>query len=126
MGLFKSRENEFDTRLDDRLVVIDIEQLTSDIVYLDEITDESLKSVGRYVVPKQDCTVTTSSEGRVWIVKAETKIITDLQRIARLEQSTVLKQLTNYTEPEKENPNTDLRFWGVAALLFVSIIAAIF
>ena len=126
MGLFNKKEDEFNTQLEDRLVVIDIEQRTSDIVHLDEITDEHVMATGRYVIPREDCTVTTSPEGRVWIVKAETKIITELARIARLEQSTVLKQLTNYRPPETVNPNADMFKWGLFALLFVAIIAAAF
>lgn len=127
MGLFGKKEvDEFNVLLDDRLVVIDTEQRTSEIVYLDEITDTHVQATGRYVVPKEECEVTTSPEGRVWIVKANTHIITELQRIAKLEQSIVLKQLTNYKPPVVDNPNMDMKFWGLAALLFVAIIVAAF
>lgn len=122
----RKKVDEFDMTLDDRLVVIDMDQRTSDIVYLDEITDTHVQATGRYVVPKSDCEVTTSAEGRVWIVKAETHVINELERIARLEQSIVLRQLTNYKEPLKDNPNTDMRFWALALLLFVAIIVAAF
>lgn len=127
MGLFsKKKDDEFNVLLDDRLVVIDLEQRTSDIVYLDEITDTHVQATGRYVVPREDCEVTTSSEGRVWIVKAQTHVITELQRLARLEQSIVLTQLTNFKPPVVENPNTDMFKWGLFVLLFVAIIAAAF
>ena len=122
----RKKEDEFNMLLDDRLVVIDIDQRTSDIVHLDEITDTHVQATGRYVVPKADCEVTTSDEGRVWIVKANTHVINDLERLARLEQNIVIRQLTNYKEPIKDNPNTDMRFWALALLLFVAIIVAAF
>ena len=127
MGLFrKKKEDEFNILLDDRLVVIDVQQRTSEIVYLDEITDTHVQATGRIVVPKEECEVKTSPEGRVWIVKADTHVITELERIARLEQSIVLKQLTNYKQPVVDNPNMDMKFWALALLLFVAIIVAAF
>ena len=127
MGLFsKKQEDEFNVLLDDRLVVIDTDQRTSEIVYLDEIIDTHVQATGRYVVPKEECEVTTSPEGRVWIVKANTHIITELQRLAKLEQSIVLRQLTNYKPPVVENPNTDMFKWALFVLLFVAIIVAAF
>lgn len=128
MRLFgKSKPNETDfIESDDRLVMIDVEKHTSDIVFVDQVTDTHIISTGKYSVPKADCEVTTSPNGRVYIVKAQTHVISELERIARLERSVVLQQLTNYKPPKEENPNMDMKFWALAALLFVAIIVAAF
>lgn len=49
-------------------------------------------------------------------------MIATVERLADLEQSIVLSQLTAYTEPKKDNPNLDLKFWGVAIALIIAII----
>lgn len=111
---------------DDRLILFDEEKRTSDIVRITDITDTAVMCAGRYSVPKADCEVTTSPEGRVYFYRAPSKVIEEVERLAKLEQSIVLQQLTNYKEPVKENPNLDMKFWGLAALLFVAIIVAAF
>lgn len=111
---------------DDRLIVFDDDKRTSDIVYITDVTDSAVISAGKYSVPKADCEVTTSPEGRVYFYRAPSKIIQEVERLAKLEQSIVLHQITNYKPPIKENPNLDMKYWALAVLLFVAIIVAAF
>lgn len=111
---------------DDRLIVFDEDKRTSDIVYVTDVTDVAVVSAGKYSVPREDCEVTTSPEGRVYFYRAPSQYVQEVQRLAKLEQSIVLTQITNYKPPVKENPNLDVKFWVVSVLLFVAIIMAAF
>lgn len=120
----KEEENFLD--LDDRLVIWENDGHNCEIYYVTEITDESVICAGRVVVPKGDCSVATSSEGRVWLYDAPKAHVHEVERLARLEKSMVLQQITNYKPEPKENPNLDMKFWALIGLLFVAIIAAAF
>lgn len=120
----KNIEEYFET--DHRLVVFNEDKRTCDIVQVTNITDVSIISAGRYSVPKADCEVTTSEEGLVFFYRAPSRVIQEVERLARLEQSIVLTQITQYKTEPKENPNLDMKFWAIAFLLFVAIIAAAF
>ena len=120
----KEEENFLD--LDDRLVIYESDGHNCEIYYVTEVSDEAVIAAGRAVVPKQDCHVSTSSEGRIWLYNAPKAHVHEVERLARLEQSMVLQQITNYKPEPKENPNLDMKFWALAALLFVAIIAAAF
>lgn len=122
----KKKEEENFLDLDDRLVIYANDAQTCEIYYVTEVSDESIICAGRAVVPKADCSVATSSEGRVWLYDAPKEHVHEVERLARLEQSIVLRQITNYKPDPPANPNLDMRFWGLAALLFVAIIAAAF
>lgn len=120
----KEEENFLD--LDDRLVIYENDGHNCEIYYVTEVSDESVIAAGRAVVPKADCHVSTSSEGRVWLYNAPKSHVHEVERLARLEQSIVLRQITNYKPEPPPNPNLDMKFWALAALLFVAIIAAAF
>lgn len=117
-------ENFLDT--DDRLVLYETDGHTCEIYYVTEVNDESVIAAGRAVVPKYECDVAVSQEGRVWLYQAPKAHIKEVERLARLEQSMVLQHITNYKPEPKENPNLDMKFWALALLLFVAIIAAAF
>lgn len=120
----KEEENFLD--LDDRLIVWNEENLSCDIHYVTEVNDESVIVAGRFVAPKKLCSVATSSEGRVYMYQAPAVAIEHIETLAKLEQSIVLQNITNYKPEPKENPNLDMKFWALAGLLFVAIIAAAF
>lgn len=128
MGMFnkKRKEEENFLDLDDRLVVYENDGHNCEIYYVTEVNDESVIVAGRAVVPKGDCVVSTSSEGRIWLYDAPKKHVHEVERLARLERSMVLQQITNYKPEPPVNPNLDLKFWALAILLFVAIIAAAF
>lgn len=123
-GKRKEEENFLD--LDDRLIIYENDGHNCEIHYVTEVNDISVICAGRAVVPKQDCDVATSSEGRVWLFNAPKAHVHEVERLAQLEKSMVLNHITNYKPEPKENPNLDLKFWALAALLFVAIIAAAF
>lgn len=114
----------FDTG--DRLIIYNTDQRTVDIVPVTGVTDTQVESIGRYIIPKQDVSVHVSDFGRVYTFEAPQKIVEETERLARLEQSIVLKQITNYKPEEEINPNSDLYKWALIFLLFVAIIAAAF
>ncbi|MEA0565517.1 hypothetical protein [Lysinibacillus irui] len=126
--MFKSKRKEEDhfLDLDDRLIVYENDGHTCEIYYVTEVNDEAVIAAGRAVVPKGDCDVRTSSEGRVWLYNAPKKHVHEVERLAQLEKSMVLQKITDYKPEPKENPNLDMKFWALAALLFVAIIAAAF
>lgn len=127
MGLFnKKNEDEFFPVSTDRLVVIDTEKRTTDVVYIDSVDEMAVTSTGRYKVPRADCDVFTSPEGLVYILKAETQFVSETIRLAALERSVVLHQLTQYKPEPKENPNLDMTKWLLGFLLFIAIIVAAF
>lgn len=127
MGLFnKKSETDVFEMSTDRLIVMDVEKRTSDVVYIDDADDMSITSTGRYKVPRGDCDVFTSPEGLVYILKADAQYVQETKRLAALERSVVLAQLTQYKPEPKENPNLDMFKWGLFFLLFVAIIVAAF
>lgn len=126
MGLFNRDKEEFFETSTDRLIVMDVDKRTADVVFIDDVNDQAVTSTGRYKVPRADCDVFTSSEGLVYVLKSDTQYVSETQRLAALERSVVLSQITMYKPEEKPNPNLDMRFFVVAALLFVAIIAAAF
>lgn len=130
MGIFNKKDDKFDDldvfETDHRLIVYNLDQRTTDICVVTAVTDEHVIAAGRYSIPKSDCTVTSSELGRVFTFEAPNNVITEVERLARLEQSIVLQQLTNYKEPQVENPNLDLTKWALVGLLFVAIIVAAF
>lgn len=127
MGLFnKKSETDVFEMSTDRLIVMDVEKRTSDVVYIDDVDDMSITSTGRYKVPRGDCDVFTSPEGLVYILKADAQYVQETKRLAALERSVVLAQLTQYKPEPKENPNLDMFKWGLFFLLFVAIIVAAF
>lgn len=126
-GLLKRKdEEEFTLDTEHRLVVFDDDKLTVDIVYITEINDSGIVAAGKYVVPQDDCEVAKSPDGLVYFYRAPKESVQETQRLARLEQSIVLSQITQYKPAQKENPNLDMKFWAIAFLLFVAIIAAAF
>ena len=127
MGLFnKKQSDEMNFETDDRLIIYDLEKRTTDIYFVTTVDDEKVIAAGRAVVPKSDCIVTVSEIGRVYTYNAPTEMIVEVEKLAKLEQSIVLQQLTNYTEPIKDNPNLDFTKWALFGLLFVAIIVAAF
>lgn len=122
MGLFKKENPEEFYETDDRLVVYDADRRICNMYYITHVDDESVMAAGKAKVPKEDCQVANSDEGLVYLYNAPTEIIKETERLARLEESIVLRQITQYEEPEVPNPNMDLFKWALVVLLIVAII----
>lgn len=117
----KEDENLLD--MDDRLIMYESDGHNCEIHYVTEITDEAVICAGLAVVPKEDCHVSMSKEGRVWMYHAPKALVHEVERLAKLEKNIVLRQMTNYNPEKAANPNLDMKFWAMAFLLFVAIIA---
>ncbi|MBM4765466.1 hypothetical protein [Bacillus sp. B15-48] len=102
MGLFSRRNNEdnlYNMETADILIVFDDENKTSDINRVTSITAEAVIVAGFYKVPIEDCEITTGKEGRNFFYRAPTQSIKETERLAHLEQSMVLSQITSYKPP---------------------------
>lgn len=129
MKLFnKKQTEEQQDYYEDRLVVIETDSTVCEI--FDDVTvdEESLNARGarELKVPKADCIVKVSEMGRVWIYNAPHQHVQTTERLAALERSTVLKQLTMYKPEDPPNPNTDLRFWAVVGIAIILAFVSIF
>ena len=54
---------------------------------------------GKYKIPLLDCVVTTGLDGRNYFYNAPTQSILETKRLADLERSMVLEQITAYRPP---------------------------
>lgn len=101
MGLFNRRreENEFFPDTDDLLIIFDQDNKTSQIHRISEIREGTIYVTGRHAIPLNDCEVTTGLEGRNFFYRAPSKVIEETERLAKLEQSMVLTQITAYKPP---------------------------
>src|SRR5690625_2914401 len=100
MALFQRKEtDEFSMETNDLLIVFDNDKKTSDIKHVTEVTGEAVISAGYYKVPLEDCEITVGSDGRNFFYRAPSNSVMETQRLAQLELSTVLSQITAYQEP---------------------------
>lgn len=101
LGLMKKKEveNEFDILTNDLLIVFNHDKRTSDINMISEVTADSVKVDGKYVVPIDDCEITTGRDGRNFFYRAPAESVTETQNLAQLEMNTVMRQMTAYREP---------------------------
>lgn len=121
---FKKKETEedfFNLETDDLLIVFDEQKRTSDIRNISEITEESVTVVGYYKVPLEDCIITTGQLGRNFFYRAPSQSIKETERLARLEQSMVLSQITSYKPPVLPNSMD----WTKGLLFFMLVVSLI-
>lgn len=111
--------------LDDRLIVFD-DGGNCEIYEVDEVTAEAVCVHGFVTVPKDDCTPYVSSDGRIWICGANRQYIQETERLAQLEQSIVLRQITQYKADPVPNPNLDFSKWVMAGITVIAVIVGAF
>ncbi|MGE7191973.1 hypothetical protein [Lysinibacillus fusiformis] len=123
---FKKKQDDdeylFETR--DILIAFDLDKRTSDICTITAIDHESVIVAGKYKVPLDDCEVTTGVDGRNFFYKAPTEYITETRRLAELEQSMVLSQITAYNPPTMPSSMDWLKI-TLFFVLFVCVIGLI-
>jgi hypothetical protein len=95
----KKKEDEFFPETEDLLIVFDEDNKKSDIQRISEIREGIVYVTGKYAVPADDCQVTTGAEGRNFFYRAPSQSVLETQRLAALEQSIVLTQVTAYRPP---------------------------
>jgi hypothetical protein len=82
---------------------------------------------GEIAVPIGDLMKYNGKRGRIWVYPSTIDNITDCHRIANLEQSTVLKQITHYVpqavEPLKSFDLTKMLLFGLVVIELIIIAA---
>lgn len=95
----KNDDDEYNFETADLLIVFDDEKKTSDINRVTSVTTDSVIVAGSYKIPLDDCEITTGKEGRNFFYKAPSRSIIETERLAKLEMSMVLTQITAYKPP---------------------------
>lgn len=97
--MLKRKQEEYEMETNDLLIVFDNDQKTSDIRQVTTIDEESVIVAGYYKVPLLDCEITVGANGRNFFYRAPSRSVEETQRLAQLEMSTVLSQITAYQPP---------------------------
>ena len=119
--LFKRKKEEFLEDTNDVLIVFDSDTLTSDIQHITDIDEESVTVRGMYKVPYADCIITNSQGGRNFFYKAPAQSVEETRRLAHLEKSIVLKQITQY-KPSAPEGGADFTKIALVGLVGLSIL----
>lgn len=129
MSIFNRKKNdeadEYVIETDDRLIIFDVDNRTSDINFITDITDEAVIVRGLYKVPILDCEVTTGKNGRNFFYRAPQESVRETERLARLEKSMILTQITAYTPPVMPN-SIDWVKGLLFGMLFIAMIIIAF
>lgn len=122
MGLLKKKEeSDYNFPTNDLLIVFNETNKTSDIQEVSEVADNSVTVDGLYKIPLEDCEITTGKDGRNFFYRAPLQSITETERLAQLEHSMVLSQITAYRPPEPPGAFD----WTKGLLFFLLVIAFI-
>jgi hypothetical protein len=113
----------------DQVVIID-QNGTADIATVYDQDDQSLyaESVTQdYAVPLGDVRALVGPRGRIFMLAADSDYVRDTKRLAALEKSIVLRQVTHFEKP-KELPASGLNIRSILlyALVGVLVLAVIF
>lgn len=123
MGLFNRAKEEDMFATDEQLIVLDNEQRVCDIYENVTVDGDSVMREGAIKVPLEDCRVFTGTYGRIYVANVEElEYIKNARRLAQLEISTVLKEMTSFKPEKKFNPNTDMKFWAMAIACIIAIV----
>lgn len=100
---------------------------TADIANVVSINDERILAgpfVGeQYAIPIQEVKVYNGPRGRIFLYPSTVENVVDCQRIAALERSTVLRQITMFAQDELPPPSRPInRLLILAAVVVVLII----
>lgn len=113
----------------DKLVVID-ENGTADIASVFDRDDQKIyaeSSSHDYAVPMGDCKVHVGSIGRIYVLQADSDYVSDTQRLAALEKSIVLRQVTQFErERTNDKKGIDIKQIMLYALIGVLLLGVIF
>lgn len=113
----------------DRIVIIDANG-TADIATVYDRDDDALyaeSSTEDYAIPQADTTAFVGPHGRIYIMRADSDYVADTKRLAALEKSIVIRQVTHFTRPELAEPNRmDIKKIAMVAGLVVLLMIAIF
>lgn len=126
MMFFKKKEEEEFKESEDRLIIYDDELKTTTIDYVDQVKDGQVTVYGKNAVPIKDCLISHGivhgQVARVYYYNAPTESIKTTENLAALEQSIVLSQITDYSDPYDKPQSFD---WVKAALFGLLAIAIV-
>lgn len=111
------------------VLVVFREDGTAEIAPVMDINDERIYAEsydGNYSVPIGDVKSYTGRKGRVFLFPSTIENVTDCQRIAALERSTVLRQITHFAEESPVSaklPMGKIIFGALAVLLLIILLA---
>lgn len=123
--LNRKKKDDIFPETNDILIIFDDEKKTSDIQRISEITAESVLVTGKYNVPLGDCTITNSNEGRNFFYNAPSEMIQETKRLAQLEKSIVLTQITNYRPVEDPQKGDLTKLFLIATIMLAFIVFGI-
>lgn len=123
--LKRKKKDEFFPETTDILIVFDDEKKTSDIQRISEFTTESVIVTGKYNVPVEDCEITNSNEGRNFFYRAPSQMIQETKRLAQLEKSIVLTQITNYRPVEDPQKGDLTKLFLIITIMLAFIVFGI-
>ena len=113
----------------DKLVVIE-ENGTADIASIYDIDDTRISadsSSHDYSVPLADVQAFVGPVGRIYVLNADSEYVSDTRRLAALEKSIVLRQVTHFErEKEDEKRRIDIKQIMLFALIAVLLLGVIF
>lgn len=127
MALFNSREPYEPTDM----VCIYKDDGTADIAPVTSINDERIfaqSASSNYSIPLGDVKSYTGPQGRIFLYPSTIENVTDCQRIAALERSTVLRQITHFAdrgaieEPMKMSKMKLILIGGAVVLLLILLL----
>ena len=113
----------------DRVVIIE-ENGCADIATVYDTDDQAVyasSAAQDYAIPVADLRAHVGPSGRIFVLSAESDYVRDTERLAALEKSIVLRQVTHYAKPpEDEGKGIRLRDILTYALIFVLVLGLIF
>lgn len=117
----KPEEEEFFADTEDLVVIFDDDNKTSVIERISYIQEGNLYVTGKHAVPIADTVLTNGIEGRIFFYRAPEQSITETRRLAQLERSIVLNQITAYKPPEQPNSMdwTKVLLFGLVFVAFI-------
>jgi hypothetical protein len=108
----------------DRVIIFDEEQRTCEILPITEENEEVVKTENK-TIPKPDLTLTLSKSGKVYVLRAPSKIVELTEHLAKVEQNTIWRQLAQYTKPFEEMNKPNIMQYVLIGYSFLVTIFAI-
>lgn len=112
----------------DKLVIID-QNGTADIANVYDTDDTKIyaeSSSHDYNVPVGDCKAFVGSTGRVYVLQADSDYVNDTKRLAALEKSIVLRQVTQFEKVRESKKQIDIKQIMLYALIGILLLGVIF
>lgn len=112
----------------DKLVVIDADG-TADIATVFTIDDNHLEAESinhDYSIPLADCKTFVGPMGRIFVLQADNDYVSDTRRLAALEKSIVLRQVTQFDKDREVKKGIDYKQIALYALIGVLLLGVLF